>query len=85
MNEITKATAILILAATLLLAGTSDRCSSLWEETNQQGIYYCLSEDSYKACSLLSSSKITCYLEKKASIKTGTSYLCGQKSCVVQN
>jgi len=70
-TTISAAMALSILTATLLLTATSDRCTSLWEETNQPNIYYCSVEDNYQACGWLSSSKLTCYLMKDPPLPIG--------------
>ena len=58
---ITISTAIMILVATLSLTTSASRCSSLWDETNIEGIYYCEDREMYRACDRLSSTRKTCY------------------------
>lgn len=60
-TKIISGSALLIIMATLLLTTGSSRCSSLWQETDVDGIYYCEDRDIFRACSSLSSTHKTCY------------------------
>lgn len=56
-------TVFVIVITTLLLSTGSSRCLTepFWQETNIDGIFYCAEDDTYRACTTLSSTNKTCY------------------------